>query len=84
MLVHYALADGVPIELVAALVGHASVAATGIYSNQEQARKISAVHALKQRTDRCTEPGEQYFLPNALPACLAQVRVAPDWMKLLS
>ena len=41
--VRQALVDGVPIEVVAELVGHASVATTSIYSTQELARKISAV-----------------------------------------
>ena len=47
--VRQALVDGVPIEVVADLVGHASVATTSIYSSQELARKISAVHAMKRR-----------------------------------
>ncbi len=48
-LVRQALVDGVPIELVSELAGHASIDTTSIYSTQELARKIKAVQTMKQR-----------------------------------
>ena len=47
--VRQALVDGVPIELVSELAGHASIDTTSIYSTQELARKIKAVQTMKQR-----------------------------------
>ncbi len=47
--VRQALADGVPIEVVAELAGHASISTTSIYARQELARKIEAVRGRKRR-----------------------------------
>ena len=47
--VRQALVDGVPIEVVSELAGHASIDTTSIYSTQELARKIKAVHGMKRR-----------------------------------
>lgn len=47
--VRQALADGVPIEVVSELAGHASIDTTSIYSTQELARKIRAVQGMKRR-----------------------------------
>jgi site-specific recombinase XerD len=47
--VRQALVDGVPIEVVSELAGHASIDTTSIYSTQELARKIRAVQAMKRR-----------------------------------
>jgi site-specific recombinase XerD len=48
--VRQALVDGVPIEVVSELAGHASINTTSIYSTQELARKVRAVHSMKRRT----------------------------------
>lgn len=46
-----ALVDGVPIEVVSELAGHASIDTTSIYSTQELARKVRAVvQTMKRRT----------------------------------
>ncbi len=47
--VRRALVDGVPIEVVSELVGHASIDTTSIYSTQELARKIKAVQGMRRR-----------------------------------
>ncbi len=47
--VRQALVDGVPIEVVSELAGHASIDTTSIYSTQELARKIRAVQSMKRR-----------------------------------
>jgi site-specific recombinase XerD len=47
--VRQALVDGVPIEIVSELAGHASIDTTSIYSTQELARKIKAVQTMKRR-----------------------------------
>ena len=47
--VRQALVDGVPIEVVSELAGHASIDTTSIYSTQELARKIKAVQGMKRR-----------------------------------
>ena len=47
--VRLALVDGVPIEVVSELAGHASIDTTSIYSTQELARKIRAVQTMKRR-----------------------------------
>ncbi|MDD4947638.1 MAG: phage integrase family protein [Gallionella sp.] len=47
--VRQALVDGLPIEVVSELAGHASIDTTSIYSTQELARKIKAVQAMKRR-----------------------------------
>jgi site-specific recombinase XerD len=47
--VRQALVDGVPIEVVSELAGHASIGTTSIYSTQELARKIKAVQGMKRR-----------------------------------
>jgi len=47
--VRQALVDGVPIEVVSELAGHASIDTTSIYSTQELARKIKAVHGMRRR-----------------------------------
>ena len=47
--VRQALVDGVPIEVVSELAGHASIATTSIYSSQELARKINAIQQMKRR-----------------------------------
>jgi len=47
--VRQALVDGVPIEVVSELAGHASIDTTSIYSTQELARKIKAIKVLKRR-----------------------------------
>lgn len=47
--VRQALVDGVPIEVVSELAGHASIDTTSIYSTQELARKIKAVQGIKRR-----------------------------------
>ena len=47
--VRQALVDGVPIEVVSELAGHASIDTTSIYSTQELARKIRAVQGMKRR-----------------------------------
>ena len=41
--VRQALVDGLPIEVVSELAGHASIDTTSIYATQELARKIKAV-----------------------------------------
>lgn len=48
--VRQALVDGVPIEVVSELAGHASIDTTSIYSTQELARKIVAVKKMKRRS----------------------------------
>ena len=48
--VRQALVDGVPIEVVSELAGHASIATTSIYASQELARKIEAIRGMKRRT----------------------------------
>ena len=47
--VRQALVDGVPIEVVSELAGHASIDTTSIYATQELARKIKAVQQMKRR-----------------------------------
>jgi site-specific recombinase XerC len=47
--VRQALMDGVPVEVASELAGHASIDTTSIYSMQELARKIKAVHGMKRR-----------------------------------
>lgn len=47
--VRQALVDGVPIEVVSELAGHASIDTTSIYSTQELARKIRAVKGMRRR-----------------------------------
>ena len=47
--VRQALVDGVPIEVVSELAGHASIDTTSIYATQELARKIRAVHSMRRR-----------------------------------
>ena len=47
--VRQALVDGVPIEVVSELAGHASIDTTSIYATQELARKIKAVQGMKRR-----------------------------------
>ena len=47
--VRQALVDGVPIEVVSDLAGHASIDTTSIYATQELARKIKAVQGMKRR-----------------------------------
>lgn len=47
--VRQALVDGVPIEVVSELAGHASIDTTSIYSTQELARKIKAVQGMHRR-----------------------------------
>ncbi len=47
--VRQALVDGVPIEVVSELAGHASIDTTSIYSTQELARKIKAVQGMRRR-----------------------------------
>jgi site-specific recombinase XerD len=47
--VRQALVDGVPIEVVSELAGHASIDTTSIYSTQELARKIKAVQTMQRR-----------------------------------
>ena len=54
-----ALADGVPIEVVSELAGHASIDTTSIYSTQELARKIKAVASMKQRSAPVPAKGEK-------------------------
>lgn len=41
-----ALVNGVPVEIVSDLMGHASISTTSIYSSQELARKMRAVQAM--------------------------------------
>jgi site-specific recombinase XerD len=48
--VRHALVDGVAIEVVSELAGHASIATTSIYSSQELARKIGAINGVRRRT----------------------------------
>ena len=47
--VRQALVDGVPIEVVSELAGHASIDTTSIYATQELARKIQAVRGMRKR-----------------------------------
>ncbi len=47
--VRQALVDGVPIEVVSELAGHASIDTTSIYATQELARKIKAVQGMRRR-----------------------------------
>jgi site-specific recombinase XerD len=47
--VRQALVDGVPIEVVSELAGHASIDTTSIYSTQELARKIRGIQTMKRR-----------------------------------
>ncbi|MBK7053098.1 MAG: site-specific integrase [Rhodoferax sp.] len=47
--VRQALVDGVPIEVVSELAGHASIDTTSIYSTQELARKIRALQTMRHR-----------------------------------
>ena len=47
--VRQALVDGVPIEVVSELAGHASIDTTSIYATQELARKIKAVRGIRRR-----------------------------------
>ena len=44
-----ALVDGVPIEVVSDLAGHANIDTTSIYATQEFARKIKAVQGMRRR-----------------------------------
>ena len=46
--VRQALVDGVPIEVVSELAGHASIDTTSIYAPQELARKIRAVQGMRR------------------------------------
>lgn len=48
--VRQALVDGVPIEVVSELAGHASIDTTSIYSTQELVRKIDAVKMMRRRS----------------------------------
>ena len=43
-----ALVDGVPIEVVSELAGHASIDTTSIYAPQELARKIRTVQGMRR------------------------------------
>jgi site-specific recombinase XerD len=54
-----AIADGVPIEVVSELAGHASIDTTSIYSTQELARKIKAVASMKQRSAPVPAKGDK-------------------------
>ena len=47
--VRQALVDGLPIEVVSELAGHASIDTTSIYATQELARKIKSVSGMKRR-----------------------------------
>ena len=47
--VRQALVDGLPIEVVSELAGHASIDTTSIYATQELARKIRAVQKMRKR-----------------------------------
>lgn len=47
--VRQALVDGLPIEVVSELAGHASIDTTSIYATQELARKIKAVQGRRRR-----------------------------------
>lgn len=47
--VRQALVDGVAIEVVSELAGHASIDTTSIYATQELSRKIRAVQSMKRR-----------------------------------
>ncbi len=47
--VRQALVDGVSIEVVSELAGHASIDTTSIYSTQELARKVRAVRGMRRR-----------------------------------
>ena len=47
--VRQALVDGVAIELVSDIAGHASIDTTSLYATQELARKIKAVQGMKRR-----------------------------------
>ena len=47
--VRQALVDGVPIEVVSDLAGHASIDTTSIYATQELARKMKAVQGMRRR-----------------------------------
>ncbi|MDO8767703.1 MAG: phage integrase family protein [Burkholderiaceae bacterium] len=47
--VRQALVDGLPIEVVSELAGHASIDTTSIYATQELARKIKAVQGMRRR-----------------------------------
>ena len=47
--VRQALVDGMPIEVASELAGHASIDTTSIYSTQELARKIKAIHGMRRR-----------------------------------
>ena len=47
--VRQALVDGVPIEVVSDLAGHASIDTTSIYATQELARKIKAASQMRRR-----------------------------------
>ncbi len=53
--VRQALADGSDLIVVRDLAGHANIATTSIYSNQELARKIDTVRRLKRRTAALAE-----------------------------
>jgi site-specific recombinase XerD len=53
--VRQALVDGLPIEVVSELAGHASIDTTSIYSTQELARKIKAVQGMKRRVMTSSE-----------------------------
>ena len=46
--VRQALVEGVPIEIVSELAGHASIDTTSIYATEELARKIKAVQQMKK------------------------------------
>ncbi|MES1265827.1 MAG: site-specific integrase, partial [Variovorax sp.] len=48
--VRQALVDGVAIEVVSELAGHASIDTTTIYASQELARKIQAISKMRRRT----------------------------------
>ena len=47
--VRQALVDGLPIEVVSELAGHASIDTTSIYATQELGRKIRAVQGMRRR-----------------------------------
>jgi site-specific recombinase XerD len=52
--VRQALVDGVAIEVVSELAGHASIDTTTIYASQELARKIQGINKMRRRTGATT------------------------------
>ncbi|HAL37385.1 MAG TPA: hypothetical protein DCP03_04415 [Polaromonas sp.] len=71
--VRQSLVDGVPIEVVSELAGHASIDTTSIYSTQELPRKIKAVQGMRRRVPAASQPSGSVS-PRIAPRATANKR----------